>query len=50
MCKKKLTKRLKYFLINEHYSKLIKKFPNKRFEILQEKIELKNKLKKEGKL
>lgn len=50
MIKGKLTKRERHFMINEFYYQLIKKYPHKRFEILQKKIELKNKLKKEGKL
>ena len=46
--KKQLTKKDRLNLFNEFWSKLIEKNPEKRFEILQKKVEMKKALKKDG--
>ena len=46
--KKQLTKKDRLNLFNEFWSKLIEKNPEKRFELLQKKVEEKKELKKEG--
>jgi len=45
---KPLTKKDRLNLFNDFYSKLIEKNPEKRFELLQKKVEEKKELKKEG--
>ena len=45
--RKTLTKKDRLNLFNEFWSKLIEKNPEKRFELLQKKVEEKRQLKKE---
>ena len=47
LVKKQLTKKDRLNLFNEFWSKVIEKNPEKRFELLQKKVEEKRQLRKE---